>query len=69
MIIKELRFAGQRRCNGGAIVPEGGRQAGSRAEEAAGLRDEDRASCTVLSRDWSTEGVSRQRYQRNVAGN
>lgn len=50
-------------------MPEGRRQTGSRTEEATRLRDEDRASCTVLSRDWSTEGVSRQRHQRNVAGN
>lgn len=48
-------------------MPEGRRQAGSRAEKAAGLRDEDRAGRAVFSRDWSTEGVSRQYHQRNVA--
>lgn len=49
-------------------MPEGGRQAGSRTEETAGLCDEDRAGRAVLSRDWSTEGISRQHYQRDVAG-
>jgi len=62
------RVLGQRRRNGRVVVPEGGWQAGSRAEEAAGLCDENRTSSAVLSWDWSAEGISRQHDQRNVAG-
>lgn len=48
-------------------MPEGGRQARSRAKAAAGLRDQDRTRRTVLSRYWNTEGLPRQHHQRNVA--
>lgn len=55
-------FPGQGRHNGRVVVPEGGWQAGSRTEEAAGLCDEDWVGCAVLSGDWSTKGIPGQHH-------
>lgn len=61
-------YTGQGRRNGRAVESEGGRQAGRRAEATARLRDQDGAGRTILPRDRSAEGLSRQHHRRDVAG-